>query len=316
LLTSGQFSLAFSEDISFEKIQSVLEKNHCNLCHEYSTMTLSDFLSQGLISPGELSLSPLFYRLKKDFWPKEWGEIIRPQSPFPENMPRGTKYPALSAEDLKVVKDFILQLPPPENSMNELDLTPGSKGDNESDEQKNSFTIRPRLIDRQVIYHHLIKIFGPEARPIIQKQILNHPSDFGGPCSLYSLSNEKWKSCLNADPLLTQAPLIPGSSTISEGRRFHLCQELTERTSLITHALNQLAGAPTENLLENHSLLVPVLTQAYQLFYPAQVIPEKILRKFWEIETSPVKEAKKLIWEKHWKVFFLNVCLTPNWMIP
>ncbi len=232
-------------NLNLESRAIAVIQNNCISCHSSNSANVSlnhrntqDFISAGLVRPGNPGQSKVFYRLR--------GSGMETGS---EDMPLGR--PALSSSDRAIVHRWISEMPIP---------TPAA-----------SDFVTKRLFNRKQIAAVLFEVFGSSAstKSTIEQRVLSNGAAFGGPCDLYAAAHgssgqyeDPNERCIDGIASLN-VPNNGINNTLSSGWLSMACESLVRDFDGFGHAL--LIAFPTGNVTPPDSANA---AKIWKLFYP------------------------------------------------
>jgi len=185
-------------------------------------------------------------------------------------------------------------------------------------EYRGTAESRVRLGDRQQASSVLIDVFGETAAaPITVTWILEYPNYMGGPCDpmieLTSPSDRTQDGCPTSSD--SQAPGIPGGSSIRASYLIQACEILAGDDAAIEYAAKQAEGGTAWSGAAPDATRIAA---AWDLFHPGSTPSETIQSALSEVvsavdEQADVAESARPL--EKWRFLLLTLCLDPSWGI-
>lgn len=170
---------------------------------------------------------------------------------------------------------------------------------------------RVRMLDRLGLKSVLDTLFGPSIVSVTTALIQNHPSQFGGSCDPANrVSEPAGSDCLSASGL-SQASVIPGSSSSRASYMTRACDLIASTDSAIL-----FAGQTILKTLSAQVQTPPTIDQIQamgQQFTPGIGLTSEQVNSIEGI-THEVQSAGLTPFEA-WRFTYLVLCLSPNWQI-
>ncbi len=166
--------------------------------------------------------------------------------------------------------------------------------------------VQTRYGDRLFVGELLLRVFGPDCKTIVEKEVFNKPHIFGGPCDPYSQRLVKVKEgyktvgprekCSESFFSQYRADLIVENSPLRSGAIAKVCQSLSQKKACLNHALK---GIDKEK---------DSIEEIFRLFYP--IGHERLLGEF-KMAFEDVSRKKSIDHKFLLKLF----CQSEEWQI-
>lgn len=169
-----------------------------------------------------------------------------------------------------------------------------------------------RYGDRVFVSNFLIDVYGEESRSIVEKEVFNKPSIFGGPCDPYS-------QLLKEDPKNPEAYKIIGGNErcIREFFPEYTTSVILENSVLRSSAINAVC-----NKLSQCEKCIKTALKKVDLISTSPFTPEngkKVFHQFYPFSENQFQNYSKIFKkesEYSWAFAFELFCKTEEWQIP
>jgi hypothetical protein len=208
--------------------------------------------------------------------------------------------------------------------------TPGSDGGNgegftpNTNNYGNTTTSNTqlRLGDRKLVFSVMNQIFPNSSTAILNANVLNQVSYFGGSCDPYNRASCPSTPCSDPnnknscpyganyqDSHLYGAATIPSATTASEALRIRSCEEILAQDAAVNEVRTSLGASTVNAPTRNH------LKSIFQLFYDGKEPPVEVLNALEKVSIEARTNTTPAAALDGWRFVIYTVCISPEWQV-
>lgn len=209
--------------------------------------------------------------------------------------------------------------------------SPNPKADPDPQSPIDGLEAKMRIADRRMTLNILVAVFGTsvtdEQNDSAYLTIKNEYSAFGGPCDMQEI-NQLYQSTPGSNytgctpslyyyppaPDVTQASLLPESTSIREGYRQRACYRAAAKDVAIYFAAAQAVGSATYTAASQVPRpTIASIQSAFSMFYLIQKPSSEANQALLALSDKIIAEGKGNL--EAWRHVLLTLCLSTGWQI-